>query len=62
MISIQHAGSLATLPDVIRLTSTETKNEYNKTGRICVCEESEGGCAAVSQFDLSSSGSKTELH
>jgi hypothetical protein len=43
MISIQHAGSLATLHDVTRLTSAENKNEYNKTGRSGVCEGSEVG-------------------
>jgi hypothetical protein len=50
--------------DVTDLTSTETKNEYNKTGRSGVRVRAEGGVggAAVSQFDLSNSGSKTELH
>ena len=52
------------MPDVTGLTSAETKNDYNKTGRSGVRVRAEGGGrgAAVSQFDLSNSGSKTELH
>jgi hypothetical protein len=40
---MQHARSLATLPDVTDLTSTETKNEYNKMGGSGVREGAEGG-------------------
>jgi hypothetical protein len=40
------------VPDVTDLTSTETKNEYNKTGRSGVRVRAEGGWEALLSLNL----------